>query len=173
MSFCFSVSSRRLLRGLPWGNLLVWPFLLCSTRESPTAAVSSWAPDCLQRLWTHHHFGLRSGALRSSQPFSQGLLLQGQGGVLQWGYETPTCKGGSCLMQFPLRAALGQWSPHSAVLQPDPNTASRKHRVRPGQGTFTPAKYTSLRWLPHLHSSLPSQVLPDTPLQCRLPRGKG
>lgn len=81
----------------------------------------------------------------------------GLGEAGQWGYETPTCKGVAAgLMQFPLKLSWGNGHPR-AVLQPDPDTASREHRVQPGRGTFTPAKYPSPRWLPHLHSSLSSQ----------------
>lgn len=145
-------------------------------RENPAAAVSSWAADCLQCLFTHHHFGLRSRALRSSQHFGfctrahlfpgtcswaclsaptvtqllgstsgsqiqthssrhqKGMCtrtsmrtphassqaerrikaVQGakgnrprvRGGRLQWGYETPTCTGGSWADAIPPGAEL-------------------------------------------------------------------
>lgn len=208
-------------------------------RENPTAAVSSRVPDNLQCLFTHHHFGLRSRALRSSPPFGfctgahlfpgtcswaclsaptvTQLLGSTSGSQIQTyssGHQKGMCTRTSMrtphassqaerrikavqgakgsppsgamkpppahvaagLMQFPPGLSWGNglsmcWSPRGAVLQPDPDTASRKHRVKPGQGTFTPTKYPSPRWLPHLCSSPPSHILLGIPLQT--PRGKG
>lgn len=88
---------------------------------------------------------------------------------MQRDHETSTCTAVSWADAILPRAKLGQqgisWSPHSSVLHPDMSPG--KHQVEPRQGTSTPAKFPAPRWLPHLHSSLPSLALMGTLLQCR------